>query len=211
MTVFVLALAQTLGALLGDTPLRYVTASSALLASLGLGVWVSGGAKAPAPGALAAPWAIFAAVGAAAPLLVFASDAALYRLVSGLEPSTGRWLHSLATRASAHAALAAVCLLGGLSLPALLRLGGEDSPRLEASAGFGALAGAAAFALLLLPRVGILGAAAVAGLAASAAAFGLARTSRTAPALSAALCAALLAFAGSLERALAAALGGGTP
>lgn len=204
------ALAQALAALLGDTSLRYSVALGIYLAALGgCALWRPRGGAAAAWTALArTQWAL-AAVGCAGPLLLFAWDAGMLRLLS-----PGGAVHSASTFALGHGLLIALSLLSGFAFPLLLRLAGdENAERVVAAGALGTLAGSAIFPLLLLPRSGLLAAAGLAGaLNAACALFVLwkaaprRRADWLAPLAAAALATTMAAAARPIERAVSNAL-----
>lgn len=164
--VYELLLAQTMGALLGNTFLRYNVTIGIYLAALGAGSLLC---KREGPAAsmltlVRIEW-LLALLGSAGPLLLFAWDAATFKAARALGLAAGGGFHLALVHAFDHSVVVAVGLLSGFELPLLMRLGGDDdSERVLAVDYFGTLAGAVAFPLLLLPATGLIGTAAVTGL-----------------------------------------------
>lgn len=209
--VYELVLAQTLGALLGNTFLRYNVTIGLYLASLGAGSLLC--TKASGEKGLAQliriEW-ILAALGASGPLLLFAWDAAVFKVAGALGLAFRGWAYQALIYGFDHALIVAVGILSGFELPLLMRLGGsERSEKVLAIDYGGTLIGAAAFPLLLLPHLGLLASAAATGLLNGLCALYLVRTASQksgrdwlAPVAATALSAGLILATGPLERAV---------
>ncbi|MBI4346310.1 MAG: hypothetical protein HY553_05620 [Elusimicrobia bacterium] len=213
--VYELVLAQAMGALLGNTFLRYNVTIGLYLAALGAGSLLCArvGTTESARRLLKIEWAL-ALLGAAGPLLMFLWDAALVRSFGALGAPLRGWLHQALLYGFDHALVIAIGVLSGFELPLLMHLAGPDEEgRILATDYAGTLAGAALFPLVLLPGLGLVGTAAAAGLLNAACALYIARflapggpARWAAPAFAAAAAAAMLAFTGPLERLASAAL-----
>ena len=164
--VYELVLAQAMGALLGNTFLRYNVTIGLYLAALGLGSMLCAKTgSTTSTSRLLIVEVCLALLGSAGPLLMFLWDAAVTRaFVAAGVPLRG-FLHHGLIYGFDHALIVGVGVLSGFELPLLMRLAGEDEEgRVLAIDYAGTLLGSAAFPLLLLPRLGLLGTASATGL-----------------------------------------------
>ena len=168
--LYELVLAQTLGALLGNTLLRYNVTIGLYLAALGAGALLSSRAPKQDPAATLAriEWPL-SLLGGAGPFLFFLWDAAVFRACRAAGVAFRGPLYQSAIYGFDHAVIVAVGVLSGFELPLLMRLAEEHRPddggvTVLAVDYAGTLLGAACFPLLLFPRLGLLGTAAAAGL-----------------------------------------------
>ncbi|MCX5787833.1 MAG: hypothetical protein NTX64_04890 [Elusimicrobia bacterium] len=169
--LYELVLAQTLGALLGNTLLRYNVTIGLYLAALGAGALLAPRAEGGDPaGTLARIEWPLALLGGAGPMLFFLWDAAVFRAARAMGIAFRGFLYQAAIYGFDHAVIIAVGILSGFELPLLMRLAEREGPDPGAGSAVlavdyaGTLLGAVCFPLLLLPRLGLLGTAAAAGL-----------------------------------------------
>lgn len=213
--VYELVLAQAMGALLGDTFLRYNVTIGLYLAALGLGSMLCAktGSSTSTSRLLTVEWAL-AMIGAAGPLLMFLWDAAVTKGFVALGVPLRGLLHRGLVMCFDHALVVAIGVLSGFELPLLMRLAGEDEEgRILAIDYAGTLLGSAAFPLLLLPALGLVGTAAVTGLLNALCAIYVAWRMRppggarwAAPIAATALAASMILFTRPLERVASSAL-----
>lgn len=202
--VYELLLAQSMAATLGNTFLRYNVTIGLYLASLGGGALLCSRRKAgDLVLRLIEVEVALAFLGALSPLLILFWDAAMFKAL----PRPGYWLMAYGFD---HGLVVLVGLFSGFELPLLMRLGGDKANEVLAVDYGGTLLGALLFPLCLLPGLGVLQAAALTGLLNALCALYLLLfvrqdSRRMIPCCAAAaVCLALLAMRGSLDRAAAA-------
>lgn len=209
--VYELVLAQTLGAVLGNTFLRYNVTIGLYLAALGAGSLLCSrsGKDAGLAQLVKIEW-FLAGLGAAGPLLIFAWDAAVFKVARAAGLPFRGFVYQALVYGFDHAIIIAIGILSGFELPLLMRLGGpERSERVLAIDYLGTLLGAVAFPLLLLPYCGLLATASATGLLNGLCAIYLVRAAKPkravqwlAPVAATALSVALILATAALERAV---------